>query len=310
MTQFWKGFTRLAGLASLSAIMALAQATMGRPGAVNYVEGQATLNGQALNSRSIGSAEIEPGQTIETAQGRVEILLTPGVFLRLDNQSAVQMISPTLTNTEVQLNRGLALVEVDQIERENHLVVVDSGFSTTIEKRGLYAFNANPASVSVYDGKVTAQIGTRNIEVGKDQQLILAAGARKTQKFDRAQTAELYAWSSLRSQYMAEANAASAQTIIVNNPGWFYGTGWYWNPWFDSWAFVPGAGYLYSPFGFGFFSPGYAYFGVPFYRGYWGGFHGYRGPVTAFHGPVGHAGGGFAFHGGGFAGGFHGGGRR
>lgn len=299
MMQSWQRSVRLAALLSLSGVLALAQNNMGRPGAVNYVEGNVSLNGRALTAQSIGSAEVAPGQILQTGNGKVEMLLTPGVFVRLDDNSALQMISADLLNTQVQLNSGRALVEVDQIEKENHLAIIVNGISTTLEKQGIYQFNTNPASVAVYDGKAVALVADRTIEVDKGKQLSLIAGVGKPQKFDREQTGPLYAWSKLRSGYMAQANASSAQTIIVNSPGWYYGTGWYWNPWFDSWAFVPGGGYLYSPFGFGFYSPGFVgYYGGPFYRGYWGGYRG------------GFRGGAFAggFHGGGFGGGFHGGG--
>ncbi|HEV3332509.1 MAG TPA: FecR domain-containing protein [Bryobacteraceae bacterium] len=296
MIQSWQQFVRLAVLAFVSGVLVFAQNNVGRPGAVNYVEGNVTLDGRALNAKSIGSTEVGHGDVIQTGQGKAEILLIPGAFIRLDDNSALQMVSPELTNTQVQLKSGRAVVEVDQIEKENHLAILDNGISTTLEKQGIYQFDANPASVAVYDGKAVAQIDDKGIEVGKGKRLVLTAGIRKPEKFDREQTGELYAWSKLRSGYMAEANASSAQTIIVNSPGWYYGTGWYWNPWFDSWAFVPGAGYLYSPFGFGFYSPAFVYYGG--WGGYWGGgywrgYHGFRGG---------------GFHGGGFGGGFRGGG--
>jgi hypothetical protein len=133
----------------------------------------------------------------------------------------------------------------------------------------------------------------------------------KTQSFNVNNPDSLYSWSRLRSEYMAEANMSSAQTIVVNNPGWFYGTGWYWNPYFNSWAFVPGGGYFYSPFGFGFYSP--AYWGVYgrgiIGRGYYGGYA-YRPGVAAVSGFRGTAA-PMVMRGGGFGGGGHfGGGRR
>jgi len=81
------------------------------------------------------------------------------------------------------------------------------------------------------------------------------AGVSKPVKFDRNETGELYACRKLRSSYMAEANAASAQTIIAEDPYWYYGTGWYWNPWFSAYTFLPADGIYYGPFGWGFYSP-------------------------------------------------------
>jgi len=45
--------------------------------------------------------------------------------------------------------------------------------------------------------------------------------------------------------------------------GW-WGSDWYWDPWFDAFTFIPGDGIFYSPFGWGFYSPWWVY-GAPFY---------------------------------------------
>ena len=74
------------------------------PGTLNYVEGQASIGSDPLNADSIGSTTLQPGQTLETGNGKAEVLLTPGVFLRVDSNSAVKMISPSITDTEIQLD--------------------------------------------------------------------------------------------------------------------------------------------------------------------------------------------------------------
>jgi hypothetical protein len=108
----------------------------------------------------------------------------------------------------------------------------------------------------------------------------------------------------LRSGYLSEANVDAAWIYISGGVGW-YGPGWYWDPWFRAYTFVPGDGTLYSPFGWGFYSPIIVY-RPPFYYGF-ARPHEFR----EFHYPYGH---GFeprgGFLGGGFRGGgaFHGGG--
>ena len=81
-----------------------------RPGSINYVEGQASIGPQVLSAASVGAVELGAGQTLTTQAGKVEILLTPGVFLRVADNSSVKMISPNLANTEVELNNGRAIV--------------------------------------------------------------------------------------------------------------------------------------------------------------------------------------------------------
>ena len=169
------------------------------PGTLNYLEGSASIDGQALGARSIGSARVGLNQVLETQQGRVEILLTPGVFLRLDNNSAVRMISPNLIDTRVELLRGEAMVEAAEIFKENNLRIVVNGNSTLLSKPGLYRFNADHPEVSVFDGEAFVTIGDRQIKVTKGHQVLLT-GAVKANKFDRDRSHDaLYAWSNLRS---------------------------------------------------------------------------------------------------------------
>jgi len=167
--------------------------------------------------------------------------------------------------------RGTAMVEAEQVEKENHLDVIDHGSNTVIEKHGIYAFRADQPMVAVFEGEAQVQQDDRTTELHKGKEVALGSAnpQLKAQKFDvkaSESTDPLYAWSKLRSEYTAEANMSLAQTVVVGNPGWWYGTGWYWNSYFDSWAFMPGAGYLYSPFGWGFYSPAYwgAYY-APYY---------------------------------------------
>ncbi len=300
------------------------------PGTVNYVEGQASLNGQSLSPQSIGRATVNPGETLTTSDGYVEMLLTPGAFLRVGHNSEVRLLSAGLADTNVNLARGSSMLEVDQIIKGTNLAVTINGATTHVDKKGLYVFNADEQTIRVLDGKLQVATPAKTQTLGKNNQIsLLGEQAMKKENFDEksVRADPLYVWSRARSQDEAQASegaAANADSYAVA------GNGWYWDPYFSSYGFWPVAGSLYSPFGFGFYSPayfgfyggGYGYYGRPFYGGgyYRGGWHGHPGygwhggrvggvnaRVSAFHGGSSgfHGGGGFHASGGG---GFHGGG--
>lgn len=248
-------------------------ADVGRPGTINYVEGNARLGTKALDAKSMGTTELGIGQILKTETGKAEVLLTPGVFLRLGSSSAMTMVLPGLTYAEVRLEKGRALVEVTELHRENNLVVTQGHAATTLLKTGLYGFDADHNVVRVFDGKAVVQADDRRLELKGGRQLILdSPGSMGAQKFDKKHYHDdLYNWSNLRSKYLAEASADSARVYVVGGPGW-YGTGWYWNPWFDCYTFIPGDGIFYSPFGWGFYSPPWVY-RAPVY---WGGHYRHR----------------------------------
>jgi hypothetical protein len=231
------------------------------PGTLNYVEGQASIGNEGLSEKSIGAVDLGPGQSVMTKDGKAEVLLTPGVFFRLGENSSATMVSPDLTNTQMALNHGEAMLEVDELHPENDIRITEDGASTRLLKTGLYDFDATTGHVRVFSGKAKVFADDRDVTVKAGQELALATpGKLKAKGFDKdayAKNDELYRWSSLRSDYLAEANVNTARTYLVGGwygPGW-WGAGWYWSPWFGAYTFLPADGLLYDPFGWGFYSP-------------------------------------------------------
>ncbi|HZU29558.1 MAG TPA: FecR domain-containing protein [Candidatus Angelobacter sp.] len=263
------------------------------PGTLNYVEGQVNIGQDAINSNAVGTA-LQPDESLQTGNGKAEILLTPGVFLRVDDNSSVRMISPSITNTSVEVEQGRAMVEVAEIHDQNNLRISEGGLVARLDKKGLYEFDADRQEIVVFDGKAVVQDGDHDISINGGQRLDLNSDAKlKAHGFDKDEykQSDLYQWSSLRSSYLAEANVNAASTYVADGyygPGWV-GAGWYWSPVFGGYTYVPAAGVLYSPFGFGFYSPLVVYRSPLFFR--YGGFGphyvgGFRSGIARFHGPV------------------------
>jgi FecR protein len=262
-----------------AALAADASAKSAVPGTLNYVEGQASIGTEALDSKSIGSAQLQTGESLTTGNGKAEVLLTPGVFLRVGSDSSVKMISPGLTNTDISLDHGHAMVEVAEIHSENDIRISAGGTTTELLKTGLYDFDLRQSELRVYDGKADVMENGQHTTVKGGHEVSLIVNATlKPQKFDKKQYEEgdLYRWSSLRSAYLAEANVNAAGIYAENGwgpwgPGW-WGADWYWDPWFGAYTFIPGDSIFYSPFGWGFYSPWWVY-QAPLFYGYG---YGYR----------------------------------
>ena len=136
MTRVWGPIHKaLAGL-FVVAMCAFSQATTSaRPGTLNYVEGHAYINGQEVDQQQMGHVNLDLNQTLSTDQNsKAELLLTPGVFFRLASNSEVRMVSNSLTNTQVKLTRGEALVDVAELFKDNNIQILEGGSSTKLLK--------------------------------------------------------------------------------------------------------------------------------------------------------------------------------
>src|SRR5947209_11337418 len=167
------------------------------PGAINYIEGYATLNREPLAPSAVGSAVVGPNQIIATTDGYAEVLLTPGAFLRIGHNSEARFISAGLADVKVELTRGSAIVEVADLVKGSKLEFAVSEAPVRIEKKCLYSLDATQGVVRVLDGKADVQQAERTITLKKGDQLAIENGPGKKQDFDlKAEEKEpLYIWS-------------------------------------------------------------------------------------------------------------------
>src|SRR6185312_8871991 len=248
-----------AALLALSGAAALGAQTVQTavPGTINYVEGQASIDGRSLSAKLDRNTRLAPDQTLSTKDGKVEMLLSPGVFVRQGSNSEIRLVSDRLVNPAIDVIRGDAIVEVDQKLKDARIDVLEHGATASLLKAGLYRFDSDQNRVAVIDGKVRVSQDGQSKEFGRGKQVAVNGEPLKTVSFDRKAEDDLYRWSSVRSGYLAQANEATARNIYLGY-GPYWGAGWYWNPAFGAWSWLPGDGFFYSPFGYPFYSPGYA----------------------------------------------------
>jgi hypothetical protein len=262
-------------------------------GVVQYVEGRVYLADKLVEPKFGQFPDIKENQEFRTADGRAEILLTPGVFLRLGENSSIRMISTSLTDTRVEVLSGSAMVESTEIPKDNAVQLVYKRDRISLEKQGLYRLDTEPARFAVYEGEASVTDSASQLTVHGGKSVSLAGGALTAENFDRKPDDQdaLYRWSDRRASYVAQANIASASAVSGSSGGYGnyggYGSyggygygaydpayglgsglgyglfgynplflgGWAFNPMFGMYTYVPYSGFGYSPFGYMYYSP-------------------------------------------------------
>src|SRR5580704_19673837 len=80
-------------------------------GTVHYFEGDVTVDGVKLVSQVARFSEMQEQSVLHTGLGRAEILLTPGVILRVGENTSVKMLDNRLMSTRLDFLSGVAMVE-------------------------------------------------------------------------------------------------------------------------------------------------------------------------------------------------------
>ncbi len=240
-------------------------------GMIHYVEGRVLLDGQVVEPKETEFPEVKNDQTLATEEGRAEVLLTPGVFLRLSEDSSFKMISNRLSDTSFEVVSGNALIEVMELLKDNAITVQFKGSTASLDKRGLYRFDAERGVLRVYDGEINVTEGEQSL-VAKKGKEVAVGDALTASNFDPKDTDPFYRWAERRSEYISTANVSSARQ--AGSMGLLASTGsWAFNPYYGMFTYLPGTGYGYSPFGWSYFSPltvgnyyNYLYYGGGYYN--------------------------------------------
>ena len=217
-----KHLVRLALGVTASAAVAISVASAqtvisAKSGLIHYVEGRAYLGDQQIESKFGEFPDLKENAQLRTEEGRAEVLLTPGVFLRVGDNTAIRMVTNRLIDTRVEFLSGSALVEADELLKDNGVTIVYKDYAIQLEKKGMYRFDSDPPAVRVYDGQAMVLFNGKSEEI-KTNHMLEMNGELKIARFDKDKsTDELYLWSRDRSQYLAMANVAAAQSL--NNSG-------------------------------------------------------------------------------------------
>src|SRR5579864_3290051 len=188
-------------------------------GVVQYVEGTAYLNDNQVEPKVGQFPDIKENQVFRTEEGKAEILLTPGVFLRLSENSSIRMVSTRLTDTRVEVLSGSAMVECDDLAKDNAIVLLYKGNSMLLVKHGLYRVDADTGRFKVYDGEAIVKGESGQLTLKRGKQTLLT-GALMAENFDTKADDELYRWSDRRSGYLAKANVSSANSLSSGFSGY------------------------------------------------------------------------------------------
>ena len=252
-----------------------------RAGMIQHIEGDVQIDGKtvAMPSREKMFSqlpEVKKGSTMTTAEGRAEVLLSPGVTLRLGEDSAFKMIDSDLADTKLEIVKGIAIFEVLEVLKENLVTVKAGQSSIEFRKAGVYKLHVSEKSeILVYDGQAEVTIAGQAKTVKKGNAVSLE-NVTLARKFDTEKGDALLRWSIRRSSYMAMANvsAATAARSYGNTYSGRGGTGlggWMWNPYYSMFTYLPYRGMFCNGFmGYCYYSPGLvqqAFYTRPSYSG-------------------------------------------
>lgn len=292
------GFVGLLILAGLNASPAVAQdqtlrsvagdkwVITAKAGGVGYVEGPVTVTRKdGRGGRLIKGDNVEVGDRVSTgADGRAEILLNPGSYLRIAENSAFEFKTTALDDLKILVERGSVILEV-YAGNDFQVSVTTPKEEYGLIQTGVYRIDVaadGNARLEVWKGK--AEVDNEVVKGGKTASTL--DGQVAVAKFDRDERDAFEQWSRDRSKELAKStNDLKDRTLRTSLMRSFLGGRWNMYNSFGLWVYNPRFGrYCFLPFGYGWSSP----YGFGFGSDIWW----HRLPPVVFNPPTGGGNGG------------------
>ncbi len=156
-------------LTPLLGLPTLAQSVISaHSGLIHFSDGSVFLDDQRLEQKTGKFDQMNNGSELRTQDGRVEVLLTPGTFLRVGANSAIRMVSNQLDDTRVELLNGSAVLDQGSDTLANTSVTILYNLDQVhIKKAGVYRFDSEPPQVKVERGAADVTADGKSIEAGE-----------------------------------------------------------------------------------------------------------------------------------------------
>jgi hypothetical protein len=245
----------------LATLLACASATLAEPvhlppSFIHHVQGKVFLDGRPIDDVRPGLKlsqfhTLGKGSTLSTGLGLAEVMMAPGLVLRVGENSELVLVSPD-RGAVVQVNKGA--IAIDAAEIKDTLTIRHADSTLTVRKAGGYWVGGSPMEARVYDGQADLVRDGARRTLRRGQALAMT-GASDTRRIDLATTNSLMRWSRQRGHYVGMASAASAWGLWSAHSPWL-NSGWYFNPYYGMFGFIPHRGRSCSWCGTCYYSPG------------------------------------------------------
>jgi hypothetical protein len=247
-----------------------------KAGGVNAVTGRAetrpapSADWQLLNVTD----DLKAGDFVRTGHdGMVEMLLNPGAYLRVSENSEFQLTDNTLETLEIKLLRGTGIIEATGSENtELSINITTPHAKMQIVRRGLYRVNVVPGNTTeliVRKGRVV--LADSHTKITGGNKVIFNSSSFSVAKLRDADKKKdtLEGWSKDRASLLAQANqrlsARDVNGFLASRSSWSpmfsaRASGvWYYNGTFRCFTFLPFLFGWDSPYGSSY--PSTYYFG-------------------------------------------------
>jgi FecR protein len=215
-------------LTPLIGLPALAQSVISaHSGLIHFSDGAVFLDDQRLEQKTGKFDQMNNGSELRTQDGRAEVLLTPGTFLRVGANSAIRMVSNQLDDTRVELLSGSAVLDQGSDTLASTSVTILYNLDQVhIKKAGRYRFDSEPPQLKVESGDVEVTADGKSIEAGEGYVVPfegkLAARKLLSDSALNKPGDELDNWSAARGNSVDENNQNAAATSDLSGviDGW------------------------------------------------------------------------------------------
>lgn len=242
-----------------------------RAGGINLIQGTVSVLRKAETNwtPAVSQKRLKTGDRLRTGiDGRAEMLLNPGSYLRLDHESEIELTNPTLDQLVVTITRGTTLFEVTGAKDTRLYITVETPQGRVlITQAGVYRIGVRP------DGAVEATVrkgvlqlaSVTGQKIGDGRVVILNGKTVNVAKVDKKAAEDAFeVWSQGRAEMLAQANerlrrqAANVRnTLNRYRNGGAYGFGY--APYFGLWFFDASIGcHAFYPF-YGGWRSGYGF---------------------------------------------------
>lgn len=235
-----------------------------KAGGINFVEGTASVERANNPAQILASGdELRANDRVTVgAGGKLEVLLNPGSYLRLGENSKFEFSDTALESLKVKLTSGDAIIEAMSVGGKTgaDVSIITPQTIVKLEKDGIYRINSSSTATEIFVWKGKIRIGDKTIKAGRKTVISNNGIMAKAVKFDREINTDVLAvWSKERAAELAKLNEQlnpddlGRAVASLNDDSWNLNQNhWVYDRKAHRWCYVPWYQYrCCSPYGHG-----------------------------------------------------------